>query len=176
MRIRNIQRRGEDEVGLMMTPMIDIVFQLLVFFIMTFKIVAPEGDFNIKMPIAETRAEGPPPEILPIRVRMTARSDGHLYELRFGDRLMGAPGKPDFTQLRKAVINYLPDEAGPSDLESNEVELDCDYHLKFMYTMEAVTYVSGFVVEEGPHEGEVVKLIENIKFTPRTPTGIAPPE
>lgn len=35
-----------------MTPMIDIVFQLLVFFIMTFKIVSQEGDFHIKMPVA----------------------------------------------------------------------------------------------------------------------------
>ena len=33
-----------------MTPMIDIVFNLLIFFVMTFKITAPEGDFNVKMP------------------------------------------------------------------------------------------------------------------------------
>ena len=39
-----------EEIKLNMTAMIDIVFQLLVFFIMTFKIVALEGDFSVKMP------------------------------------------------------------------------------------------------------------------------------
>ena len=44
-----------------MTPMIDVVFQLLVFFIMTFKIVALEGDFNVRMPLA---SEVPPEQTM----------------------------------------------------------------------------------------------------------------
>ena len=56
MKIRNTGRGDDGEVKLEMTPMIDIVFQLLVFFIMTFKIVSQEGDFNIKMPRAAPRA------------------------------------------------------------------------------------------------------------------------
>ena len=50
MKIRHTGR--EDKIQLQMTPMIDIVFQLLVFFIMTFKIILHEGDFNILMPLA----------------------------------------------------------------------------------------------------------------------------
>ena len=42
MQIRNANNEGE-KIELQMTPMIDIVFQLLVFFIMTFKIVSMEG-------------------------------------------------------------------------------------------------------------------------------------
>ena len=33
-----------------MTPMIDMVFQLLIFFILTLNIVDPEGDFNLRLP------------------------------------------------------------------------------------------------------------------------------
>jgi biopolymer transport protein ExbD len=51
MKVRNSGGKNE-KVEIPMTPMIDIVFQLLVFFIMTFKIVSQEGDFNIKMPLA----------------------------------------------------------------------------------------------------------------------------
>ena len=40
------------KVPIDMTPMIDIVFQLLTFFVMTLKIATSEGDFNIKMPRA----------------------------------------------------------------------------------------------------------------------------
>ena len=46
-----------EEIKLNMTAMIDIVFQLLVFFIMTFKVVALEGDFNVKMPLASQNAD-----------------------------------------------------------------------------------------------------------------------
>ena len=53
MKIRHIGTTDE-KIELQMTPMIDIVFQLLIFFIMTFKIVAQEGDFNIKMPLASS--------------------------------------------------------------------------------------------------------------------------
>ncbi|NBP80347.1 hypothetical protein EBU58_06445, partial [bacterium] len=35
-----------DKIDINMTPMIDIVFQLLAFFIMSLKIVQPEGDFD----------------------------------------------------------------------------------------------------------------------------------
>ncbi len=54
MKIRNTHR--PEKIELQMTPMIDIVFQLLIFFIMTFKIVEVEGDFNIKMPASAPTA------------------------------------------------------------------------------------------------------------------------
>ena len=45
-----------------MSAMIDVVFQLLIFFMLTLKIVEPEGDFNINMPAQGT----------PINSRLTA--------------------------------------------------------------------------------------------------------
>ena len=38
------------KVEIPMAPMIDIVFQLLIFFMLNLKIVAPEGNFNINLP------------------------------------------------------------------------------------------------------------------------------
>ena len=73
----------DEKIELQMTPMIDIVFQLLVFFIMTFKIVAQEGDFNIKMPLA-AQQQGMPEEspILTMHVRLRADADGRLLSSR----------------------------------------------------------------------------------------------
>ena len=34
-----------------LTPLIDVVFLLLIFFLLTLKIIEPEGEFNINMPI-----------------------------------------------------------------------------------------------------------------------------
>ena len=47
----HIKKTNPDaKVEMQMTPMIDIVFQLLTFFIMTFKIIAAECDSDIKLP------------------------------------------------------------------------------------------------------------------------------
>ena len=159
MKVRDTGRHGdEDKVELQMTPMIDIVFQLLVFFIMTFKIVTPEGDFNIKMPAAAPSEGIPEPDALPpIKVRLTASPSGALSQIRFGNRSLGG----DFKQLRQAVIDMLGEEPSPGVLATTEVELDCDYQLRYEYVIEAITAVSGYVDDD-----RIVKVIEKIKFAP----------
>ncbi|MCS7239542.1 MAG: biopolymer transporter ExbD [Thermoguttaceae bacterium] len=151
--------REEGGVELQMTPMIDIVFQLLVFFVMTFKIAAPEGDFNIRMPIVAPSEGIPEPDALPpITIRLTALSDGRLAGIQFGNRQL-----KNFLELRERMIEMLGPDPGPSVIESTEVELDCDYHLRYEYVIEAITAVSGYVDEK---TGQIVKLVEKIKFAP----------
>ena len=59
------KKRGlPDKIPIDMTPMIDIVFQLLTFFCMTLRVSEAEGDFNIKMPLAAPKAAA---SILPSR-------------------------------------------------------------------------------------------------------------
>lgn len=160
MRVRNVQRHGEEKIELQMTPMIDVVFQLLIFFILTFKIVAPEGDFNIKMPLAAP-SEGLPDDNLlpPIKITLRAKPDGSLARIQFGERPLGS-----FGQLHNEIREIVGDDSGPGSVAANtEVELDCDYQLKFENAMKAITAVSGYV---DPDTGGIVKLIEKIKFSP----------
>lgn len=158
MKVRNTGR-GQEKVELMMTPMIDIVFQLLVFFIMTFKIVAPEGDFNIKMPVAAP-SEGMPDDTLPpIKVRLAATADGKLANIMLGQRPLGS-----FNDLRAQVREIVGDDRGPGSIaENTEVELDCDFGLHFEYVIDAITAVSGYVADDGQN---IVKMVEKIKFAP----------
>ena len=75
-----------DEIKLNMTAMIDIVFQLLVFFIMTFKVVAMEGDFNIRMPLATTDAESIDEELPElIMVKLRAGDNGGIAGITVDD-------------------------------------------------------------------------------------------
>jgi biopolymer transport protein ExbD len=48
-----MRKNTEAKVEQNMTAMIDVVFQLLTFFVMSFKVAAMEGDFNIKMPASD---------------------------------------------------------------------------------------------------------------------------
>ena len=172
MKVRNTNRCSEDKVELQMTPMIDIVFQLLVFFIMTFKIVTPEGDFNIKMP-----KDAPSDKIIddmnvPIVIALKADGNGDLTHAKMDDATISGSGSSlsenhaaIFAQLRQRVRNLVPDAGGPgAEPSEQEVELDCDTNLKFKYVIDAITAVSGYVDENK----RVKKIIEKIKFSKKT--------
>jgi len=162
MKVRNAGKH-DDKVEIMMTPMIDIVFQLLIFFIMTFKIIAPEGDFNIKMPLAAP-SEGLPDDnqLPPMKVRLRATDSGRLASIQLGQRTL-----PDFKSLQMQVRDIVGDDRGPGSVAaSTEVELDCDYKLRFESVIDAITAVSGYVAGDGQN---IVKLIEKIKFSAPRP-------
>lgn len=147
------------KIALQMTPMIDIVFQLLIFFIMTFKIVALEGDFNIKMPSAAP-SEGAPDEdqLPPIVLKLSADAAGNLTSIMLNDQPLES-----FSELHSYIIDLVGQDAGPdTGLAGAEVEIDCDPNLKYVNTVEAMTAVTGKVAEDGT----IIKLIEKVKFTP----------
>ncbi len=54
MNVRGTGKKNE-KIEPQMAPMIDVVFQLLIFFMLTLKITSPEGDFNINMPLGQSR-------------------------------------------------------------------------------------------------------------------------
>lgn len=153
------KKRGlPDKIPIDMTPMIDIVFQLLTFFCMTLRVSAAEGDFNIKMPLAAPRAGLPDPNQLPpIKVRMRADANGNLIDLSLNDRTFNGPDR--WRQLH----NHIASLVGEGSLAASaEVELDCDFNLKYAHVIEAITAVSGSVAPDG----QVIKLVEKIKFAP----------
>ena len=170
MRVRRSLRRA-DKVDLNMTPMIDIVFQLLTFFIMSLQIAAVEGDFSVRLP-----QHAPNPDLMvrdaaTFRLRMTASADGELQSLHLDRQTLAAKigsaaeAEQAFEALHHEVLARLGDDRGPGSIAATaEVELDCDYQLDYENVIAAITAVSGYV---SPHEGKtVVKLIEKIKFAP----------
>lgn len=156
MRIRKSATNMSDKIELQMTPMIDVVFQLLIFFMFTFKIASSEGDFNVKMPVAGGAAMNA--DVLPpFKVRLVAGADGKLG----GIQLDGQP-IDSFRTLHEQIIDRIGVDAADSLKESAEVELDCDYGLHYRHVIEAITACSGYVSPDG----NIVKLIEKIRFAP----------
>lgn len=66
-------RRGNQEPGFQMAPMIDVIFLLLCFFVASQVFSQWETEINIKLPTAET---GDPPERLPGEIIINIREDG----------------------------------------------------------------------------------------------------
>lgn len=153
-------RKSEGKIELQMTPMIDIVFQLLIFFLFTFKIAAQEGDFNIKMPLSAPQAGRPDDSLLPpLKLRLLADENGRLQAdgIQLNDRVF-----PDFDDLHVYIRSLVGDAAGPGSSGDLEIEIDCDYQLRYADTIAAVTAVSGYM----DAQGNIIKLIEKIRFVP----------
>jgi biopolymer transport protein ExbD len=153
------QRKLSGKIAIDMTPMIDIVFQLLTFFVMTLTIASAEGDFNIQMPL-NSRIVGTvcPPQLPPIHLYLQADEAGGCNRVVMNDAEFSGPDRWDRVHQHLAGIvgeGNLADEA--------EVELHCDPQLNYEHTIAAITAVSGRV---NPADGQIVKLIDKIKFSP----------
>ncbi len=156
-------RRGassEAKVEQQMTPMIDVVFQLLTFFIMSFKVVQLEGDFNIKMPQGATRPGAITDNTVPpMKLRLTAKPNGDLNNMKFNDTDLGSNG---WDKLRSRISDLVGTASGPGSIRQEaEVELDCDYNLKYDYVIKAIDSVSGY--RDG---SDIIRLVEKVKFAP----------
>lgn len=162
MKIRNSDAH-QDKAELNMTSMIDIVFQLLVFFIMTFKITALEGDFTVKMPRVSSQNESIEDTFEdPIRIELKADEDGSILDIIVNGESKGQ----DFGELAKHVV-ALAGPPGPERRKmtsETEIEFDCDYDLKYAEVIAGITAVSGRRLPDG----EIEKLFEKIKFKDNT--------
>jgi len=151
-----------DKISIDMTPMIDCVFQLITFFMLTLKTVIVEGDFDIRMPLGASVGAVPEDPPVIVRVKMTAGADGNLSGIT-----MNGSGVADFEALRRKIIDLVGINTGPGGAENTEVELDCDFGLKYINVVKAITAVSG-----APQpDGTTVDLVKKIKFSPPKKAG-----
>ena len=152
-----------------MTSMIDIVFQLLVFFILTFKPLVQEGDYNVRMPLATTESSEieDTPDV--IRVLLRAGDSGAIATIEVDDEvevktLTGEKVEDLYAQLNEFIDQKVSAGDDPEDGVETEVEFDIDSNLKYGYTVRAIEAVSGKQLDGG----KVKKLIEKIKLKDNT--------
>ena len=160
MKIRRLSHDERVELG--MTPMIDIVFQLLVFFILTFNIVVVEGEFNFKMPLAGQG--GLPPHDAPLAfvVHLHAGADGRLARVTVNHQSFeGATREQLLSKLNAYVVtNTSSLEPGMADGEPF-VELGFDAQLRYEHVVDGLAAVTGYI---DPATGRPVRLIEQVRF------------
>ena len=87
-----------------MSAMIDIVFLLLVFFMLTLQIAIPEGVHEVT---AQAESDGPGEMIIPeIRVRLEADTSGSLTTVTLNRQLLGA-GEDGLESLHNLSLIHI---------------------------------------------------------------------
>ena len=157
-----------------MAPMIDIVFQLLIFFMLTLKIVEPEGDFSINMPLGKpTQQTDVLDPFEPIMVRLKANEDGSLAQIEVVGREPFGSGEKAFGMLNMTILRVIGRSGSPESLKQ-EVEIDADYNLNYEYSLRAMSACTGRLeLDSETGKPVVVRYVENIKFTPPKRPGSA---
>ena len=124
------------DVSIDMTPMIDIVFQLLAFFIFTLRIVSLEGDLSIQMPQRPAPRAASLTAALPLKVELIAAADGSLARI-----LLNGQDVADMAALRGRVVELAGGDAARA--QELEADLHCDEGLAYQHAVAAVTALSG---------------------------------
>lgn len=160
MKLRN-RTSGPSKVEVPMAPMIDIVFQLLIFFMLNLKIVAPEGNFNINMPISAPSAAAAEQNLPDIKVGLLSDRDGNLSQLTLGSKNLGNDDMA-FERLNKEILQIIGRPGNPLTKDI-EVEIDADYETQYKYVVKAISKCTGRI---DPATKAVTRYVEKIKFAP----------
>ena len=93
-----------------MTPMIDVCFQLIIFFMLSLRLYSPEGDFSIKMPLAAPE-QGLPDETQtpPVKIRLRADRHGNLAGIADGTSGSSAT----FHELQRQIRDLVRPRSRP---------------------------------------------------------------
>lgn len=152
---------GPSKVEIPMSPMIDIVFQLLIFFMLNLKIVAPEGNFNINMPIGAPSTAASEQNLPDIKVGLLSDRDGNLTQLMLGSKNLGNDDMA-FERLNKEILQIIGRPGNPLTKDI-EVEIDADYETQYKYIVKAISKCTGRI---DPVTKAVTRYVEKIKFAP----------
>ena len=119
---------------LQMSAMIDIVFLLLVFFVMTFRIVPQEGDFAIQAALPTSHGTSTA-TTLPMFVHLSAGMHGSLAGVKLNGRAVAS-----LAALQQTLIELDAEQA----LAESRLTLQCDSSLKYDHVIAALDAVTGY--------------------------------
>jgi len=141
--MRKRKSRGHEEVELNVTAMLDMAFQLLAFFVLTFKPSPVEGQLSLRMPVAQpiTKVEAgqkagsdqnnlnPAQGLNTLVIAALANPDGEIKQLAVGDSSMGTP---------EALSRKLAEVLGDPTFGFDQVVIQVDSRLRYERLMEVI--------------------------------------
>ncbi|MBX3441918.1 MAG: biopolymer transporter ExbD [Planctomyces sp.] len=149
---RRHKRRNSEAVELNLTAMLDMAFQLLAFFILTFRPDPPEGQLNLRLPppqpvaVAGARPVGANESVDALAgvesliISAFATPAGEIESLAVGE---GAVGNLRALDARLRAI------LGEPDMPFEQIVIQVDSRLRYQALMEIVDLCTGLTLADG---------------------------
>ncbi len=151
--VKDGPNRAADQ-QLQMSSMIDIVFLLLVFFVMTFRITSQEADFTMDRAEVAGSGHADIATNLPLHLKMDAGPGGELQAMSLnGERVAS------FDDLQSRLIGLEADGA----LRDVVMTLDCDSNLKYSNVIAVLDHVTAYRDAVGQRKS----LVTSTRFASR---------
>lgn len=118
--IRKKRRKGvgNDDMELQLTSMIDVIFQLLIYFVITANFQVDEGTILATLPGNAADNDTPPPPTTPLLLEMKSSEDGVTYSLRANGQLINGGASELYGYLQNRVSTDMkPDD--PVEIKPN---------------------------------------------------------
>ena len=147
-----------------LAPMIDVGFQLLIFFLLNLRMISPEGNFNLNMPISAPTTEIADRTLPEIKVSLRSDRDGKLTQLAIGSKSLGNDDAA-FERLNQEILTMIGRPGNPLSKEI-EIEIDADFETQYQYVIKAISKCTGRV---DPDTRQMARYVEKIKFAPPHP-------
>jgi biopolymer transport protein ExbD len=142
------------EQRLPMSSMIDIVFLLLVFLVMTFRVTSQEGDFEMERPDVAGSGRAEVTTNLPLQLELGATPEGELNAIALNGQRVAS-----LHDLQLQLIALNADGA----LRDVVMTLDCEATLKYQNVITVLDHVTAY----RDTTGQKKPLIASTKFAVR---------
>jgi biopolymer transport protein ExbD len=150
------QSKLNSKIDINMTPMIDVVFQLLTFFMLTLKTVIVEGDFNIRMPLGASAGAAEDNPIPPLIVKMAANAEGRLTDVKLGGK--GVVGQDLLNELASA--DAMVDTAMEAARQGNKGQLNAARRAKEVAAQKLTLAIQAQIVDAFGNDLSQAELTE----------------
>ncbi len=148
MRLRRLIQDDDSDAGPDMSPMIDIVFNLLIFFLCATKFKTAEGAIETYLPKDQGLASRTTPQSIDeVRITVSWREETQTATLRLGAKLLTQPGdwdvkdstlSPVWPRLARGLQELKDTQQGPEPLP---VTLDIRPQVPHQYAVSALNEV-----------------------------------
>ena len=153
---------GPSIIRLPLIPLIDIMFLMLMFFVLNLKVITPESRFTGNLPGGPPSSTTDIAASLPdIKVGLRSDRDGRLMQLTLGSKNLGNDDAA-FDRLSKEILQIIGRPGNPLTKDV-EVEIDADFETRYRYVVKAISKCTGRMDAQTK---QIARYVEKIKFAP----------
>ncbi|MEK6257751.1 MAG: biopolymer transporter ExbD [Planctomycetota bacterium] len=155
---------GPSIIRLPLVPLIDVMFLLLMFFVLHLKGISPERQFTVNLPSgppSSATATGSAASLPDIKVGLRSDRNGRLTQLTLGSKNLGNDDAA-FDRLNREILQLIGRPGHPLTKDV-EVEIDADYETHYRFVVKAISKCTGRM---DPQTRQIARYVEKIKFAP----------